>query len=408
MPEDRFLVTPPVLDIQERDGLTIVKNVVLGTSLRCDSRSREVLEFFRSPRKLSDCLAAGYLPREIDSVVDAAVVMDVEQLLRTPVTNSIGKVLSFEEFLADPAAVEFAVLGVPTDAGTSGEPGARNGPALIRSEFCCFPLPLHAAAVADRAAGAAALVDLEFRRSYAGALPVVADLGNVVTLAGEGIATIGARLEMFVSLVHRHGVRLALLGGDHSITHWILRAMLQQHSALGVLHFDAHHDLVPPLHPGANYVSHFNPFRAALRSPALKRLHQIGLRTVEMVWSPSVPVDERLSYVSAREVQAMTPEEVFAGIPRDLPYYLSFDIDCVSPDVAPETGTPVPGGLGYYQALELIDFAARNFDLVGFDLVEVAGNAHDSNRAGRIAARLVLQTILGRAAFEPLTSYHSQ
>lgn len=396
-PDDTLLVTVPGLNILQQEGRSVVRNDVLGTCLPCDSRAHEVLAFFRVPRLLGEFLAAGFSMADIEPALAAAAIFDLERLLESAATAPIGTPMSPKQLCSIPETPEFVVLGVRTDSGTSGEPGARNGPVVIRNEWRQFARSF--TSTQER------LLDLDFRRSYTGKLPTVADLGDVVTLPGEGIATIGARLEMLVSFALGFDTRLVLLGGDHSLTHWSLQAMLRKYSGLGVIHFDAHHDLFPTMKPNMSYVTHYNPFTAALRDPRLHCLRQIGLRMIETARPAALTFDRRLSYVSAREIQTMPPHQVFAELPPDLPYYLSFDIDCLSPDIAPETGAPVAGGLTYYQALELIDYAARNFDLVGFDLVEVAGTAHDASRAGKIAARLALQILLGRTPCEPLTSY---
>jgi arginase family enzyme len=102
----------------------------------------------------------------------------------------------------------------------------------------------------------------------------------------------------------------------------------------------------------------------------------------------------------------MSPDKVFEKLPRGIPYYLSFDIDGVSPSFAPETGTPIIGGLTYYQAVELVDYVARNFQLAGVDFVEVGGKSGSRlNQAAGVAARCLFEVLLGKAKFKPLESY---
>ena len=73
----------------------------------------------------------------------------------------------------------------------------------------------------------------------------------------------------------------------------------------------------------------------------------------------------------------MTPSEVFKGLPN-IPYYLSFDIDCLSPNVTADTGTPLIGGLTYYQALSLMDYASKNLDKVIVTSLDACTNLMDS------------------------------
>ena len=90
-------------------------------------------------------------------------------------------------------------------------------------------------------------------------------------------------------------------------------------------------------------------FRFALARANMIRLHQVGLRTMEPILTSRLMSDERITFVSAEEAMAGSVREVFAGLPRDIPYYLSFDVDCLAPSVAPQTGTPEVGGISYYR-----------------------------------------------------------
>jgi arginase family enzyme len=90
-------------------------------------------------------------------------------------------------------------------------------------------------------------------------------------------------------------------------------------------------------------------------------------------------------------------------LPRSIPYYLTFDVDVLDPQSAPATGTPVPGGLSYYQALELLDFAYQNFDIVGVDFVEVARSGLRANATAGIVAQFLLRFLLAQGKFKALS-----
>lgn len=256
-----------------------------------------------------------------------------------------------------------------------------------------------------RGEGERVLLSFEYGRRYRAPALRVADVGNLRMMPGESIATFGSRIRWLTGLVLERGAVPVLLGGDHSVTSFALEALAAGTEDFGIIHFDAHHDLYPPLAANFSYVTHANPFTGVLESPRLKRLFQLGLRMSEHVEAGKLRADPRVSYVSARELQRRSPEQVFAGLDRTLPYYLSFDVDCLDPSIAPETGTPEPGGLTYYQALDLVDHASREFRLLGWDIVEVGQREGLENRAACVAARLLEQLLLGRMAFEPLGPY---
>jgi arginase family enzyme len=101
----------------------------------------------------------------------------------------------------------------------------------------------------------------------------------------------------------------------------------------------------------------------------------------------------------------MSAEEVFRDSPRDLPYYLSFDVDCMSMTVAPETGMQGVGGIDYYQGLDLMDYATRELRLVGADFVEVSQGLLKLNMAARVVARYLSLFLFNRVPFQPIETY---
>jgi len=202
----------------------------------------------------------------------------------------------------------------------------------------------------------------------------------------------------------RRGMIPVTIGGDHSITWYILQVVLDHFPALGIIHFDAHSDLY--FSAMGRRLSHANPFVFALDRPALQVLRQFGLRTIEYVGPQAEPVrDARLTYWSARELQHMTPSEAFAGLPTDIPYYLSFDVDCMDPQLASCTGTPIIGGLSYYQALELLDYAYQRFTFVGADFVEVGASEKKINHAAEIVATYMARFFVAKEPHQRLETH---
>src|SRR5262249_51073530 len=153
---------------------------------------------------------------------------------------------------------------------------------------------------------------------------------------------------------------------DHSITWFVLEALVQAHRSIGIIHFDAHTDL-----GFMRTLNHGNVFAFVLERPEIASMLQIGLRGMERVADHVVPApDPRLQFISAREVRAGAGLQALANLPKDIGYYLSFDVDCMNVALAPETGTPAMGGLDFDDALEMVDYIARNLSLVGADFVE--------------------------------------
>jgi arginase family enzyme len=391
---------PGLLRADRGDGSFSLHNPGHGTSIDVEEESAElvelILEGFAEPRTLADfCGAYEDVPEGLlVLMVRSGLVVEVSELaflehgfLRPP-SMPVGVAWSWSELpeLAVPGV--WVVLGVPVDAHALGMGGARQGPSEIRrlvSGALLF--------------GEGDVVDWEFGRRYPELRPAVADLGDVDP-EGSRMDHVGSRLQKVVRELLLLGLKPLVLGGDHSITHYVLHEAIASVPRFGIIHFDAHPDLLP-----SRTLSHANVFREAIESPRVEHIVQIGLRVVERMtpYASRTPCEKR-TVVSAREAARGRALEVLEALPRDLPYYLSFDIDCIDGALARETGTPALGGLSFELASQLVDYAARTFDLLGVDFVEVSGPQAALNGAASVAAALLQRTLMGESSFETLTS----
>lgn len=268
-------------------------------------------------------------------------------------------------------------VGVPFDIGTSNRSGARFGPRAIRAESVLLRPYL----MATRAAPFDSLQ--------------VADIGDVATNAynlADSIRLIEAAYERIVA----GGCRPITLGGDHTITLPILRALRRRHGPLALVHVDAHADANDTMF--GEKIAHGTPFRRAVEEGLLDcaRVAQIGLRGTgydadDFDWCRRqgfrvVPAEE-CWYRSLAPLAREIAERIGAG-----PVYLSFDIDALDPAFAPGTGTPEVGGLTVPQALEIIR-GLRGLDLVGADVVEVAPPYDPQGTTALVAANLAFEML---------------
>jgi len=186
------------------------------------------------------------------------------------------------------------------------------------------------------------------------------------------------------------------LGGDHTLTWPILRAMKARHGPVALIHVDAHADVNEAMFGEAE--AHGTPFRRAWEEGCLlnDRVFQIGLRGTgyaaeDFDWGRAqgwtVVQAEELWYRSATPLMEQVRETV-----GDAPVYLSFDIDSLDPAFAPGTGTVEPGGLSTWQALEIVRGCA-GLNLVGCDLVEVSPPYDPSGNTALIAANLLYEML---------------
>jgi len=195
-----------------------------------------------------------------------------------------------------------------------------------------------------------------------------------------------------------HNALPILLGGEHSATLGALRALKKHYGHFGIVHIDAHADLRP--HYQGSIYSHASVMYRAVADLSL-RLAQFGVRDL-CLEETQVRRDFNVHFLDAPEL-AKTGLPV-ALLPEDFPetVYISFDVDGLDPACIPATGTPVPGGLAWYEALEIVEHCARGRRVAGFDVVELAPlpGLHASDYA---AARLVyhIMGILERYAVLP-------
>ncbi len=247
------------------------------------------------------------------------------------------------------------LLGFSWDASSSYSRGPAHGPSVIRSLIgsdASSPYALNGTDVRD------AITAEDFA-------PLPAD-------PAEARTAIEVRTQKALDA----GAPLSL-GGDHSVTYPILRAMRDKHGPLNILHIDAHTDLYDEFE-GDRY-SHASPFARAIEDECVNTLVQIGLR--------SVGPDERafgerhgVIMLDADQLDAVPFEKLSA------PLYVSIDLDGLDPAYAPGVSHPEPGGLSTRDVLSLLKRLPAA--PVGADIVEYNPERDIGLMTAHVAARL--------------------
>ena len=121
-------------------------------------------------------------------------------------------------------------------------------------------------------------------------------------------------------------------------------------------------------------------------------LTQVGIRNVSSTAREGYEDARRMGsdILSVRQARKLGPEALVARIPEKAPVYVTIDIDAFCPSIASGTGTPSHGGFLYYDVLEILQNVARNHEVVGIDLVEVAPDYDPSGSTSILAAQLLL------------------
>ncbi|MEM6738564.1 MAG: agmatinase [Pseudomonadota bacterium] len=268
-------------------------------------------------------------------------------------------------------------IGIPMDIGTSNRPGTRLGPRQIRDESRM----LRPYNMATRAAPFDSLQ--------------VADIGDVPINTFDLKKSVDIIVEHFRDVLG-HGAIPLTLGGDHTLTWPILRAMREVHGPVALIHVDAHADTSMQMFGEA--AAHGCPFRRAWEEGCLlnDRVFQIGLRGTgyapeDFDWAR----DQGWTVIQAEECWHRSLAPLMAEVREtvgDAPVYLSFDIDSLDPAFAPGTGTVEPGGLSTWQALEIVR-GCTGMNLIGGDLVEVSPPYDPSGNTALIAANLLYEML---------------
>jgi guanidinopropionase len=272
------------------------------------------------------------------------------------------------------AGLDVALIGVPMDLGVTNRAGARLGPRAVRSVERIGPYN-HVLGVAPMARVKAA------------------DVGDVHMDSRFDLARCHADIEAFYDRVRKSGVVPLSVGGDHSITQPILKA-LGRDRPVGLVHIDAHCDTAGE-YEGSKF-HHGVPFRQAVLDGALdpERTIQIGIRGGgEYLWEFSY--ESGMTVIHTEEVVSMGLDAVIAkarAVVGDGPTYVSFDIDSIEPGLAPGTGTPEAGGLQPREVMALLRGLA-GIDIVGGDVVEVAPQYDASTATAQIGAQMLFEML---------------
>ncbi len=255
------------------------------------------------------------------------------------------------------------LVGIRLDAYSSYLRGAGEAPAKIREALRC-----------DASNSWTELgVDLGVAGAYE-------DAGDLKFAEKDAFAAIEAGVGALID----DGKRPVSLGGDHSITYPIVKAVGRRHPDLTIFHFDAHPDLYKEFE--GNRLSHACPFARIMEAGLAKRLVQVGIRTINRHQREQA---ERFGV----EVVEMRALPACAKLKAAGPLYITFDMDVLDPGFAPGVSHREPGGMSVREAIAHLH--AIEGSIVGADLVEYNPVLDVAGVTATVAAK-ILKEILGK------------
>ncbi len=300
-----------------------------------------------------------------------------------------------------PEESRLVLLPVPWEATTSYGGGTAKGPAAIfeaSKQVDLFDIDLGA-----------------FYEAGIAMLPISNEIGQWNTLAKNAAQAIiqqtstdlpqslhtvnsyGEKLNHFVYRETKNllaqGKLVGVIGGDHSVPFGAIQAILEKHPQVGILHFDAHADL-RDAYEDFNF-SHASIMHNIITKTSLTQLVQVGIRDF---------CEQEFDFIQKNKGKIVTffdahlneqkmngktwvqiCDEIIFHLPQEV--YISFDIDGLDPRFCPHTGTPVPGGLDFNEAIYLIKKVVRSGRrIVGFDLNEVSPGLASSPEKNDVSA----------------------
>lgn len=289
----------------------------------------------------------------------------------------------------DTRGADAVVLGIPFDSGVSYRPGTRFGPAALR-EASTILKPY------------CPVLDVDISEHLR-----LADCGDIDTIPGYMEESLDKMRDGLLPFFRSDAVPV-ILGGDHSISLGVLRAVKAALGPVALVHFDAHSDTIPGYY-GKPY-NHGTPFYHALEEGLIlpEKSIQMGIRGPlysrdALDW----PKERGLRIVMGEELHrrgtAAVAAEALQRVGRS-PVYVSFDIDFLDAAYAPGTGTPEVEGFTSHEGLSLLRAICRNCHTVGMDLVEVLPDKDPSgitSLAGASMAHAFLAALAWKKAHSP-------
>ncbi len=270
--------------------------------------------------------------------------------------------------------LDIGLLGIPMDLGVTNRAGARLGPRAVR------------------AVERVGLYEHALRMTPAG-MCRIADIGDIPLETRYDLGICHKNIESFIRHRADAGVVPVSVGGDHSVTLPILRA-LGRDAPVGLVHIDAHCD-TGGTYEGCKF-HHGGPFRQAVLDGVLdpERTIQIGIRgESEFLWEFSY--ESGMTVLHAETVAEMGIDAVVEKARQVVgagPVYVSFDVDGLDPAFAPGTGTPEVGGLSTLDAIRLLR-GLIGLDVVGGDVVEVAPQYDATTNTAHAGAQMLFQIV---------------
>lgn len=261
---------------------------------------------------------------------------------------------------------ELVLFGIPFDGTTSFRPGTRFASQAVRPDS--YGLETYSPYIQK---------DLEDYAIFDGG-DLELSLGNTVQIMDE--------ILQFSRKILQDDKRFVMIGGEHLVSLPTIQAAYEKHPNLHVIHIDAHTDLRDDYM--GQKLSHAAVIRRCHEFLGDGRIYQFGIRSgmrEEFEWAKEHTHLEQFTLHTLKDVVAQL---------KDVPVYITIDLDVLDPSVFPGTGTPEPGGITYKELLEAITQFQSLQQIVSADIVELAPQYDASGASTAVACKTIREMLL--------------
>lgn len=310
------------------------------------------------------------------------------------------------------AEAEIVILPVPWEVTVSYSGGTAAGPEAVFD--ASFQVDLYDPVVKDAWKIGVAMQPIDKRLKAKSALlrkktasyidmisgikkPNKKTMGETLKMVNKESDALNKKVKEKTLAILNKGKLVAGLGGDHSTPLGIISALAEKHDSFAILQLDAHADLRDS-YEGFTF-SHASIMTNVMKLKQVSRLVQVGIRDYceEEINAIDNSHGRIRTYfdrdIKQQQYKGTALGQIYKGIIADLPQkvYISFDIDALDPALCPNTGTPVPGGFQFDEALFLLEMLVNSGrKIIGFDLNEVSPGKDewDANVGARLLYRM--------------------
>lgn len=349
--------------LEQSPGAITVRGVSPGPEFIISEDVAGCLKALDSPTDIQVLHSHWGLTRET-----VAKLLDAQLLVEATDEPSDPRLLSdfFPRFLNCPrgpaGGAQITVFGAPSDLLSQTGSGPRGGPAAFRMASSQLDY-----VVGDDGESPQGWYDCASGLHVLRGVTFV-DAGDVTTQLGESGLDYGVRLAQTARRCVALGSIPVALGGDHSISYWLISAVQRAiREPIAVLHLDAHSDLSGRIEQGVPTNGSFA--RWLIEENSEMPFISVGLKGFQAGRQPSLAPRHML--ISAEDTVRRRAEWVLSHLPETMPCYVSLDMDVLDPSVAPATNVPIPGGLSFETVREILTLVGVHRRIAGVDVVEL-------------------------------------